>query len=170
MENSLVFSIVCGVIGILYGLFLIRWVLKRPTGDEKMRVIARAIQQGASAYLNRQYRTIAVAALIVATLLWYYLGSITAIGFLVGAILSGAAGYIGMTVSVRANVRTAEAAKKGLAAALEVAVKGGMVTGMLVAGLGLLGVAVFYGLTKDLHALVGLGFGGSLISVFARLS
>lgn len=169
MDNSLLFSIGCGVLAIVYGLYLIRWILKKPTGDEKMRKIARAIQQGASAYLNRQYQTIAIVALITAVLLWYFLGLTTALGFLVGAILSGAAGYIGMTISVQANVRTAEAAKKGLAAALEVAVKGGMVTGMLVAGLGLLGVTVFYALTKDLHALVGLGFGGSLISVFARL-
>lgn len=169
MDQSLSFSIACGVIAILYGLFLIRWILKQPTGDEKMRSIAKAIQQGAAAYLNRQYRTIAIVAVIVCALLWYFLGLTTAIGFLVGAVLSGAAGYIGMTVSVQANVRTTEAAKKGLAAALEVAVKGGMVTGMLVAGLGLLGVAVFYAITKDIHALVGLGFGGSLISVFARL-
>lgn len=169
MDSSLLFSIVCGVGAILYGLFLIRWVLKQPNGDDKMRAIAKAIQQGASAYLNRQYRTIAFVALIVGAVLWYFLGGTTAVGFLVGAVLSGAAGYIGMTVSVQANVRTCQAAKKGLKEALEVAVKGGMVTGMLVAGLGLLGIAVFYAITNDIHALVGLGFGGSLISVFARL-
>ncbi|MEK7648500.1 MAG: sodium-translocating pyrophosphatase [Patescibacteria group bacterium] len=169
MQQALYFSIGMGVLAIVYGAFLISWVLKRPAGDEKMQSIARAIQQGASAYLNRQYRTIAIVACIVGLLLWFTLGSTLAIGFLVGALLSGAAGYIGMTISVQANVRTAEAAKKGLAAALDVAVKGGMVTGMLVAGLGLIGVAAFYAVTKDISALIGLGFGGSLISVFARL-
>ncbi len=169
MQQALYFSIGMGALAIAYGAYLISWVLKRPNGDEKMRSIALAIQQGASAYLNRQYRTIAVVACIVGLLLWFTLGSTLAIGFLVGAILSGAAGYVGMTISVQANVRTAQAAKTSLAAALDVAVKGGMVTGMLVAGLGLIGVAVFYAVTKDVSALIGLGFGGSLISVFARL-
>jgi len=142
---------------------------KKKAGDDKMKSIAKAIQEGASAYLNRQYKTIAVLAVIIFALLWIFLDLNMALGFLVGAVLSGAAGYIGMNVSVRANVRTTEAAKSGIKPALKVAFQGGTVTGMLVVGLSLLGIAVFYAITKDVHALIGLGFGGSLISVFARL-
>ena len=134
-----------------------------------MTEIAKAIQEGASAYLNRQYRTIGIIGAVIFVILLLTLGKTMAFGFAVGAILSALAGYIGMNVSVRANVRTAEAAKKGMQEALEVAVKGGTVTGMFVVGLGLLGVAGFYALTHDLKALIGLGFGGSLISLFARL-
>ena len=169
MNNALIFSLVCAGIAILYGLWLIRRVLARPSGDEKMREIAKAIQVGAKAYLNRQYRTIAVVGIIVFILLWLAIGATVAIGFLVGAVFSGLTGYIGMHVSVRANVRTTEAAKGGLAQALRVAVDGGTVTGLLVVGLGLLGVAGLFAATGDINALIGLGFGGSLISIFARL-
>ena len=131
--------------------------------------IAKAIQEGAEAYLKRQNKTIGVIGVIIFFILWWLLGKNMALGFAVGAILSMLAGYIGMSVAVRANVRTAEAAKKGIKAAFDVAVKGGAVTGFFVVGLGLLGVAGFYAWTGDLKALVGLGFGGSLISVFARL-
>src|SRR3989339_553021 len=158
-------------LAILFGLFLIRKIMTLPAGNEKMQAIAKAIQEGASAYLNRQYKTIAGVAVVLFIIIGVLpsLGWMTAGAFLVGAILSGAAGYIGMNVSVRANVRTAEAARKGMAAALQVAVYGGAVTGMLVAGLALLGVASFFYATYDIAALVGLGFGGSLISIFARL-
>jgi len=157
------------VAALIYGGILIQLVFKKPAGSEKMKEIAAAIQTGAKAYLNRQYRTIAIIAVILFFVLWLTLNLLTALGFLTGAVLSALAGYIGMNVSVRANVRTAEAAKLGLAPALQVAVRGGAVTGLLVVGLGLLGVAGFYALTGDIKALVGLGFGGSLISVFARL-
>jgi len=169
MSGWIIFALIAGVIALLYGVALIVIVLKKKAGDEKMQAIAKAIQDGASAYLNRQYKTISLVAVVVFALLWIFLDLNIAIGFLIGAILSGAAGYIGMNVSVRANVRTAEAAKSGIKKALGVAVQGGTVTGLLVVGLGLLGITVFYLITKDVQALIGLGFGGSLISVFARL-
>ena len=156
-------------LAILYGVFLIRWINRQPAGDERMQAIARAIQDGAKAYLTRQYKTIAYVAVVVFILIGFFIDWMTAMGFLVGAICSGLAGVIGMNVSVRANVRTAEAAKTGFKEALNVAVKGGSITGLMVAGLGLLGTAGFYLLTKDVSALIGLGFGGSLISVFARI-
>lgn len=158
-----------GVVAVLYSFFLISWILKLPAGDKKMQEIASAIQEGASAYLNKQYRTIFMVALLLFVVLWVFSGQNTALGFLVGALASAAAGFIGMNVSVRANVRTTEAAKKGLSQALDVAFKGGVVTGLMVVGLGLLAVASFYFLTSDIKSLIGLGFGGSLISVFARL-
>ena len=154
---------------LLYGVILISWILKLPAGNDKMQEIASAIQEGASAYLNKQYQIIAVVALVLFAGLWMFLGANTAIGFLIGALASSAAGYIGMNVSVRANVRTTEAARDGLAKALSVSFKGGAVTGLMVVGLGLLSVAGFYFWTNDVKALIGLGFGGSLISVFARL-
>ena len=157
------------VLAIGYGIFLIQWINKKPTGSERMQNIARAIQEGAKAYLARQYKTISYVAILVFLVLGITLGWMTGLGFLVGALFSGIAGFVGMNVSVKANVRTTEAAKKGLKAALDVAVKGGTVTGLLVVGLGLLGVAGFYLLTKDLDALIGLAFGGSLISIFARI-
>jgi K(+)-stimulated pyrophosphate-energized sodium pump len=178
MADSLTFSIACAVAALLYGWASIVWILKQPTGTPRMREIATAIQEGASAYLNRQYRTIAVVGVILFGVMWYYLGRHSAIGFAVGAICSSFAGYLGMTISVRANVRTTEAARSGLNAALNVAFRAGSITGMLVVGLGLLGVAGYYavltaglGVSTDdaLKALVGLGFGGSLISIFARL-
>ena len=170
MENQVFYGALgAGILAVLYGIYLIMWILKKPEGNEKMKEIAKAIQQGASAYLNRQYKTVALVGLVVFLILGMWISWITAWGFLVGAILSAAAGYIGMNVSVRANVRTAEAARSGISQALDVAFKGGSVTGLLVAGLGLLGVTVFYWITKDISALIGLGFGGSLISIFARL-
>jgi len=169
--ETLSYTIALGsaALGIIYGLILIWQVLKADPGSEKMQEIAGAIQQGARAYLNRQYKTVAVIAVLLAIILWFALGPKTAIGFLIGAILSASAGYIGMNVAVRANVRTAQAASKGLKPALTLAFRGGAVTGLLVVGLGLLGVAGYYLITKDIAALIGLGFGGSLISIFARL-
>lgn len=162
-------GILPALLSVVYGGVLIRWVLKQPAGDERMQSIARAIEDGAKAFLSRQYKTIAYVAVVVFVLLGISIDWVTAFGFLVGAILSGLAGTIGMLISVKANVRTAEAAKKGFKAALDVAVKGGSVTGLLVSGLGLLGVSAFYYFTNDISALIGLGFGGSLISVFARI-
>jgi len=156
-------------LGILYGLFLIWQILKAPTGNKKMQEIAAAIQEGASAYLNRQYKTVAVIAIGLFAILWYVLGWQTGVGFLVGAVFSAAAGYIGMNVAVRANVRTTEMARLGLAPALSLAFRGGAVTGLLVVSLGLLGVTGLYFFIKDVSVLIGLGFGGSLISIFARL-
>ncbi len=179
-EHAVLIALVCGAITVLYGLILTRWVLSKPQGDDKMREIAAAIQEGASAYLSRQYRTVAIVAVVLALILLFVPdlgGWRVAVGFLIGAILSAAAGFIGMNVAVRANVRTAEAARSGLGPALDVAFKGGTVTGILVVGLGLLGVAGYYGILlqtgatqgEAIYGLVGLGFGGSLISVFARV-
>lgn len=159
------------MIAIAYGAFLIKRVLSLPAGNDKMQEIARAIQAGAKAYLNRQYRTVAMVAVVLFLIIGFVpsLGWLTAVAFLIGATLSALTGYIGMNVSVRANVRTAEAARGGLQKALTVAAQGGSVTGLLVVGLALLGTTGFYLITKDMHALIGLAFGGSLISIFARL-
>lgn len=182
MELQLVLA--CGVLALLYGLWTIRAVLALPAGNARMQEIAAAIQEGAAAYLNRQYTTIAIVGAVIFVLACIFLSWQVGIGFLIGAALSGAAGYVGMYVSVRANVRTAEAARSGLAAGLSVAFRAGAVTGMLVVGLGLLAVAGYYailtlGMGLDLadpqqsriivDSLVGLGFGASLISIFARL-
>ncbi|WP_414638060.1 sodium-translocating pyrophosphatase [Aliidongia sp.] len=171
--------IVCGAIALLYGLIAGRQVLATDAGNARMQEIAAAIQEGARAYLNRQYRTIAIVGVVICIILGLTLGLKVAIGFIIGAALSGLAGYIGMNVSVRANVRTAQASRGGLAAGLAVAFKAGAITGMLVVGLGLLGVAIYYFVLRSivpdtdlrsvLEALLGLSFGASLISIFARL-
>jgi len=158
-----------GLIAVLYALGLVRWINRQAAGDDKMQEIAQAIQTGAKAYLNRQYRTIAVVAVLAFVALGFLLSWEIAAGFLLGAVLSGLSGYIGMNISVRANVRTAEAAKSGLSKALNLSFRGGAVTGLMVVGLGLLGTTFFYWVTKDVPAMVGLAFGGSLISIFARL-
>jgi K(+)-stimulated pyrophosphate-energized sodium pump len=167
----------CGLLAILYGIYASRSVLSADAGNDRMREIADAIQEGASAYLNRQYQTIALVGVVIGVFLWWRMGLHVAVGYAIGALLSGAAGYIGMNISVRANVRTAEAARKGMSEALAIAFKAGAVTGMLVVGLGLLGVGVYYWVLQRygfatrpvLEALVALSFGASLISIFARL-
>lgn len=178
MSTGLTIALVCALIGIGYGVISIFNVLSKPMGNDKMVEIANAVQEGAIAYLARQYTTISMVGAVLFIAMGYALGWYSAIGFAIGAILSGLAGYIGMHVSVRSNSRTAEAAKKGINPALQVAFKGGAITGMLVVGLGLLGVTGYYTVltvlmgvsqTDALHALVGLAFGGSLISIFARL-
>ena len=169
--------IACGLLALAYGIVASRQVLAAGTGTDRMREIAHAVQIGASAYLNRQYRTVAIVGAIVGVLLWFLLGRHVAIGYVIGAVLSGATGYIGMNVSVRANVRTAEAARTGMSEALAIAFKSGAITGMLVVGLGLLGVSTYYFVLRGmgyevrpiLEALVALSFGASLISIFARL-
>ena len=180
VDHAVLFALVCAAVAILYGLYLTWWLLKQPAGNERMREISRAVQEGAAAYLRKQYTTIAAVAVVPFLLIGFYndLGWGTAIGFLFGATLSAAAGFIGMNVAVRSNVRTAEAAREGIAPAFRVAFRAGSVTGLLVVGLGLLGVAGYYwiltgwiGNSPDsaVDDLIGLAFGGSLISVFARL-
>jgi K(+)-stimulated pyrophosphate-energized sodium pump len=179
-DHAVLFALLCAAAAVAYGLWLTTWILGRPAGTERMQEIARAVQEGAAAYLRRQYTTIAVVSIVPFLLLGFYnkLGWGAAVGFLIGATLSAAAGFIGMNVAVRSNVRTAEAARTGLSPALNVAFRAGSVTGLLVVGLGLLGVAGYYWALTDwlghshesaIKDLIGLAFGGSLISVFARL-
>ncbi|HEX7222145.1 MAG TPA: sodium/proton-translocating pyrophosphatase, partial [Candidatus Limnocylindrales bacterium] len=179
-DEAVAFALICAGVAVGWGLYFTWWLLKQPAGSERMQEIARAVQEGAAAYLRRQYMTIAAVALVpfLAIGLYPELGWGTAIGFAVGAILSAAAGFIGMNVAVRSNVRTAEAAKSGLRPAFEVAFRAGSVAGLLVVGLGLLGVAGYYAILTGIFDntqesaiddLIGLAFGGSLISVFARL-
>ncbi|MBV8263883.1 MAG: sodium/proton-translocating pyrophosphatase, partial [Candidatus Eremiobacteraeota bacterium] len=172
------FALLSGVVAIVYGLYLISWILRQPAGNDRMREIAAAIQEGAMAYLRRQYTTIALVAVVLIVVIGFLISWQAAIGFAIGAILSGATGFIGMSISVRANVRTAEAARKGLGPAFSVAFRGGSITGLLVVGLGLIAVAGYFAIMHSLYpddlqtalsAMVGLGFGCSLISVFARL-
>ena len=167
--TPITFVIISALVAIVYGLLLTKSILKKSAGNARMQEIADAIREGAKAYLNRQYKTIAPIAVILFAVLWLVIDLTTALGFIVGALFSAIAGYVGMNISVRANVRTAEAARGGLAGALRVAFNGGSVTGLLVVGLALLGVTAFYALTHDIKALIGLSFGASLISVFARL-
>jgi len=177
MSTELLFALISGLAAVGYGLMTIKWIMAKPMGNDEMVSIANAVQEGASAYLNRQYKTIAFVGVILVVVIGMTLGWPMAIGFAIGAVLSGAAGYIGMNISVRSNSRTAEAAYNGIEAAFQVAFRGGAITGMLVVGLALLGVAGYYAVltmmglndNDSVHALVGLAFGGSLISIFARL-
>src|SRR5437660_1015964 len=179
MASAYIFVIVCGLLALAYGLLTSRAVLAADAGTARMQEISGAVQLGAGAYLNRQYRTIAIVGVIILIILGVLLGLRVAIGYLIGAVLSGAAGYIGMNVSVRANVRTAQASRSGLRAGLEIAFKAGAITGMLVVGLGILGVGGYYFILRALmpgddlrpvlEAMVALSFGASLISIFARL-
>lgn len=169
IDQILIYSGLGALIAIIYGLALVYWILKQPTPGGKADQIAQKIQVGASAFLNRQYRAIAVVSVALAIIIYFLINPLTSLAFLIGAFLSGLAGYIGMNISVQTNIRTVQASKSGIAKGMNMAFRGGSVTGFLVAGLALIGVVIFYYFTRDTNALIGLGFGGSLISIFARL-
>jgi K(+)-stimulated pyrophosphate-energized sodium pump len=175
MSIELIFALACGFGALIYGALATKWIMAKPTGSDRMREISSAIQEGAKAYLNRQYAAISMVGIALFAVVGFFLDWTTAAGFAVGAIFSGLTGYIGMNISVRSNVRTAEAANDGINAAMQIAFRGGAITGMLVVGLALIGVAGFYalllatGAEDPIHPLIGLAFGGSLISIFARL-
>jgi K(+)-stimulated pyrophosphate-energized sodium pump len=176
MSNTILFALVCGIAGVIYGIMTAIWVNKQDAGNQKMIDISNAVKEGANAFIAREYKTVAMVAVVLVAVLWYFLGTWTAIGFVIGTVGSALAGFIGMWVSLRSNVRTAAAASKGLQAALSLAFKGGSVTGIMVVGLGIIGLAGFYFIAKTAapehasHALIGLGFGCSLMSVFARIA
>ncbi len=177
MSVELIFALLAGIAAVAYGITSIKWIMSHSPGSDTMLEIAQAIQDGAQAYLNRQYKTISVVGAVVFVAIFMFIGAPTAFGFLIGAVLSGATGYIGMNISVRSNSRTAEAAKNGMGAAFLISFRGGAITGMLVVGLAMIGIGGYFALLKSVgltvdqtvHALVGLAFGGSLISIFARL-
>jgi K(+)-stimulated pyrophosphate-energized sodium pump len=175
MSGTILFALLCGAAGVVYALMTAGWVTRQDAGSDRMQEISNAVKEGAQAFLAREYKTVAIVAAVLVVLL-FFLGKWTAIGFIIGTLGSALAGYVGMMVTVRANVRTAQAAHNGIQAALSVAFKGGSVTGIMVVGLGLLGIAGYYYIAKAaageevFHALIGLGFGCSLMSVFARIA
>ena len=175
MSLTIIFALICGALGVAYALMTAAWVSKQDAGNQKMQQISNAVKEGATAFLAREYKTVAIVAVILVILL-FFLGPWTSAGFVIGTVGSALAGYIGMMVSVRANVRTAQAASKGIQAALTLSFKGGSVTGIMVVGLGIIGLAGYYLIAKSyagedaFHALIGLGFGCSLMSVFARIA
>ena len=177
MSNIIIFALICGALGLLYSILTAAWVLKQDAGSERMRAISDGVREGATAFLRREYSTVAMVGVVLVILLFIFLGTWTAVGFVIGAVGSALAGYIGMMVSVRSNVRTAQAAFGGLAKGLRMAARGGSVTGMMVVSLGLLSVAGYYAFLTSImpgeeafRAMIGLGFGCSLMSVFARIA